>query len=240
MTHRFAAAPAAATLLLLSAGAAEAQNLACQTKTAGADWNASATVLYSAGVERIYSLKVEARGKAQALSKDNAYGWNVEMGSRDEPGGWLSLTRYQPVGDTLRAQVGVNAPQLFDFNIVMRGEGDGSILVSLRVVADGAAVLTRPAPLGPATGPWPTGVAALQRARAGDFKAVAPDNAEAVAATDRLARARKVRVDIIDKAGKVGGVMALRDGVLPEAFAAEPGLRRQAAADLAAGKCRPL
>lgn len=237
MPHRLACA---AAVLLLSAGTAHAQNLACQTRTSGADWNASVTILYSGGAERIFSLKVEARGQAQPLGDQSPYGWNVDMSSSERPNGWLSLTRYEPAGEPRRAQLGVGAPQLFDFNAVLRGEGDGAIPVSVRLVADGASVLSRPAPLGAATGPWPTGAAGLQRARAGDFKAVAPDNAEAAAAIDRLAKARKVRVEVVDKAGKVGGTMALRDGVLPEAFAAEPGLRRQAAADLAAGRCRAI
>lgn len=239
MSHRLLAA-AAATALIFSASAVQAQAVACQGKAAGADWKAQLTVVYTAaGIEQISSLRVEVRGLADGLSEDNPYGWNVDAASPEPLGGWIGIIRHRS-GAQARAQLDVATPQMFDFDAVMMGTGNGQIPLSLRVVADGAAVLGRPAPLVGPAGPWPTSAANLQRARAGDARALAADNAEAVAAADRLAKARRVKVEVVDAKGATAGGMAFRDGVLPEAFAAESGLRQRAAADLAAGRCNKM
>ena len=239
MTHSFIAA-AAAVSLLACAGAAPAQATACQGKAAGADWKAQLTVVYTAaGVEQISSLRVEARGLAGSLSDDNPYGWNVDAASPEPLGGWIGIIRHRS-GAQARAQLDVAAPEMFDFDAMMMGGGNGQVPLSLRVVADGAALLSRPAPLVGPAGPWPTSAVNSQKARAGDARAQAADNAEAMAAADRLARARRVKVEVVDAKGATAGVMAFRDGVLPEAFAAESGLRQRAAADLAAGRCNKM
>lgn len=239
MPYRFAGAALAVTLLA-SAQAAQAQNVACQAKASGADWQTQLTVMYAAGAEQISSLKLEARGEGGELSEDNPYGWNVLAESREPLSGWIGVIRHRTGAQPPRAQVDVAAPQMFDFDAVMLGSGNGQIPLSLRVVADGAPALSRPAPLVGPAGPWPTSAANYQRFRVGDAKALAADNADAVALADRLARARRAKVEVVDAKGRTTGVMALRDGVLTEAFAAEAGLRQRAAADLAAGRCRKM
>lgn len=233
-------AAALAVAVLTPASAAYAQ-AACQAVASGADWKTQLTVMYApGGAEQISSLRVEARGLGGELSEENSYGWNIIATSKEPLSGWIGLIRHRSGGQPPRAQIDLAAPQMFDFDAIVRGKGDGTVALSLRVVADGAAVLNRPAPLAEVAGPWPTSVANYQRARAGDARALAPDNAEASTAVDRLSKARRVKVEVMDAQGRTAGVMALRDGVLTEAFAAESGLRQRAAADLAAGRCRKM
>lgn len=232
--------PVAAVILLASAHAAGAQTVACQARASGADWQTALTVMYAAGAEQISSLKAEARGEGQGLSEETSYGWNVLAESREPLSGWIGVIRHRAGAQPPRAQVDVAAPQMFDFDAIMLGKGDGTVPLFLRVVADGSAAAVRPAPLVGPAGPWPTSAAGYQKVRVGDAKAVAGDNAEAMALADRLARARRVKVEVVDAKERTVGVMALRDGVLTEAFAAEPGLRQRVAADLAAGRCRKM
>lgn len=229
----------ALTLLAASAGVAQAQAAVCQASASGPDWKAQLTVGYdAAGAERMTGLRIEARATAEDLPDGAALTWNVVSGNLDTPTGWVRVIRQSAAGQPPRAQIDVAAPQMFDFNAVMMGKGDGTVPLSLRLFADAAAAITRPAPLARSDGPWPTSTAGLQRFKVGEARAAAPDNAEAVALAARLAKARKVRIEILDGRGARAGAVVFRDGALAEALAAETGLKARVAADLAAGRCR--